>query len=55
MKIDYKRLNERIVRQAYEVSTLVLTEQMKTQLFQNKIDRAVEIMQVREQSTTKID
>lgn len=37
---DYKNLNDRIVKQAYEVSNLVLTNDMKVRLFQNKIDRA---------------
>jgi hypothetical protein len=37
---DYKNLNDRIVKQAYEVSNLVLTDDMKMRLFQNKIDRA---------------
>lgn len=37
---DYSKLNDRIVKQAYEVSNLVLTNDMKARLFQNKIDRA---------------
>ena len=40
MQTDYKNLNDRIVKQAYEVSNLVLTDEMKVRLFQNKIDRA---------------
>lgn len=40
MKTDYTKLNDRIVKQAYEVSNLVLTNDMKVRLFQNKIDRA---------------
>jgi hypothetical protein len=40
MQTDYKKLNDRIVRQAYEVSNLVLTNDMKVRLFQNKVDRA---------------
>ena len=47
---DYKKLNDRIVRQAWEVSNLTLTEEMKTRLFQNKIRRAAEALQAREQS-----
>ena len=50
MQTDYKNLNDRIVRQAWEVSNLTLTEEMKTQLFQNKIRRAAEALQAREQS-----
>ena len=44
---DYKNLNDRIVKQAYEVSNLVLTNEMKTRLFQNKVDRAAEMIQAR--------
>jgi hypothetical protein len=40
MQTDYKKLNDRIVKQAYEVSNLVLTDEMKVRLFQNKVDRA---------------
>ena len=47
---DFTKLNNRIVRQAWEVSNLTLTEEMKTQLFQNKIRRAAEALQAREQS-----
>ena len=47
---DYKNLNNRIVEQAWEVSNLTLTEEMKTRLFQNKIRRATEMVQAREAS-----
>jgi hypothetical protein len=50
MDTDYSRLNNRIVQQAYEVSNLILTEEMKTRLFQNKIRRAAEMIQAREAS-----
>ena len=46
---DYKKLNDRIVKQAWEVSKLTLTEEMKTRLLQNKIRRAAEMLQAREQ------
>ena len=48
MDIDYKNLNERIVKQAYEYSNLVLTNEMKIRLFQNKIQRAAEMIQARD-------
>lgn len=48
MDIDYKNLNDRIVKQAYEVSNFTLTEAMKTRLFQNKIDRAQEMLKGRD-------
>ena len=50
METDYTKLNDRIVQQAYEVSNLTLTDEMKTRLFQNKIRRAAEALQAREQS-----
>jgi hypothetical protein len=53
MTTDYKNLNDRIVRQAYEVSNLLLTEEMKTRLFQNKIQRAAEMIRARELSPVK--
>jgi hypothetical protein len=40
MEIDYTKLNDRIVKQAYNASTGFLTEAQKQKLFQNKIDRA---------------
>jgi hypothetical protein len=45
---DYNKLNDRIVEQAWEVSNLTLTEEMKTRLFQNKIRRAAEMIQSRD-------
>ena len=49
MTTDYKNLNNRIVRQAYEVSNLVLSEEMKVRLFENKVRRAAEMIQARDQ------
>jgi len=51
MQTDYTKLNDRIVKQAYEYSNLVLNEEMKTRLFQNKIRRAAEMIQARELDT----
>jgi hypothetical protein len=45
---DYSNLNDRIVKQAYDVSNLVLTNEMKVRLFQNKIDRAAEMIRARD-------
>jgi hypothetical protein len=45
---DYTKLNDRIVKQAWDVSNLTLTEEMKTRLFQNKIRRAAEMLKARE-------
>jgi hypothetical protein len=47
MKIDYKKSNDRVVKQADEVSNLVLTDDMKVRLFQNKIDRAKQMIEAR--------
>ena len=48
MQTDYSNLNDRIVRQAYEVSNLVLTNDMKVRLFQNKINRARQMLETRD-------
>lgn len=48
MTIDYTKLNDRVVKQAWEVSNLTLTDEMKTRLFENKIRRAVEMIQARD-------
>jgi hypothetical protein len=48
MTIDYSKLNDRVVKQAWEVSNLTLTEEMKTRLFQNKIQRAKEMIEARD-------
>jgi hypothetical protein len=45
---DYTKLNDRIVKQAYEYSNLVLSEEMKTRLFENKIRRAAEMIAARD-------
>jgi hypothetical protein len=47
MQTDYTKLNDRIVTQAYELTNLVLTNEMKVRLFQNKIDRAEQMIQAR--------
>ena len=49
MKIDYTKLNDRIVEQAYELSNMTLSEELKTRMFQDKIRRATEMIQAREQ------
>ena len=46
---DFTKLNDRIVQQAWEVSNLVLTAEMRNKLFQNKIDRAREMLEIRAQ------
>lgn len=49
MTIDYTKLNDRIVKQAYDVSSAFLTEKQVRKLFQNKIDRAAAMVRAREQ------
>ena len=49
MDIDYSKLNDRIVKQAYDASTAFLTDAQVQKLFQNKIDRARVMLNAREQ------
>jgi hypothetical protein len=53
MQTDYSKLNDRIVRQAYEVSNLVLSNEMKVRLFENKVRRAAAMVQAREATPVK--
>jgi hypothetical protein len=39
-KIDFTKLNDRIVEQAYEASGFVLNTEQRAKLMQRKIDRA---------------
>ena len=48
---DYSRLNDRIVKQAFDASGYILTEAQKQKLFQNKIDRAQEMLKGRDRIT----
>ena len=48
MTIDYTKLNDQIVRQAYDASSAFLTEAQRQRLFQNKIDRAAAMIQAQE-------
>jgi isopenicillin N synthase-like dioxygenase len=50
MKIDYSKLNDRIVEQAVVASKsfYALSEEQKKQLFQNKIDRAKAMIESRD-------
>ena len=47
MKIDYTKLNDRIVEQAYELSNMTLSEELKIRMVQDKIRRAAEMIQAR--------
>ena len=49
MQTDYKKLNDRIVQQAYDVSSAFLSEAQVRKLFQNKIDRATAMIRAQEQ------
>ena len=48
MEIDYTKLNDRIVKQAYNATSAFLTEAQKQKLFQNKIDRAAAMIRAQE-------
>ena len=39
-KIDFTKLNDRLIEQAYEASGYVLNTEQRTKLLQAKIDRA---------------
>ena len=47
---DFTKLNDRIVKQAWEFSNFTLNEELKTQLLQDKIRRAAEMIQARRQA-----
>jgi hypothetical protein len=49
MNIDYTKLNDQIVKQAWNASRAFLTEAQQQRLFQNKIDRAEVMIRAREQ------
>ena len=49
MSIDHTKLNDQIVKQAYDVSNAFLSEAQKQRLFQNKIDRAAAMIRAQEQ------
>jgi len=47
MDIDYTKLNDQIVKQAWNTSRAFLTDAQKQKLFQNKIDRAAIMLKAR--------
>jgi hypothetical protein len=49
MSIDYKKLNDQIVKQAYDHTSAFLSEDQKQKLFQNKIDRAAAMIRAQQQ------
>lgn len=49
MAIDYTKLNDRIVKQAWDYRTAFLTDAQVQKLFQNKIDRAAAMIRAQEQ------
>ena len=49
MSIDYKKLNDQIVKQAWDHTTMFLNEAQVKKLFQNKIDRAAAMIRAQEQ------
>ena len=49
MTIDYTKLNNQVVKQAYDASSAFLTEAQRQRLFQNKIDRATAMIRAQEQ------
>ena len=49
MSIDYTKLNDQVVKQAYDASSVFLTEAQRQRLFQNKIERAAAMIRAQEQ------
>jgi hypothetical protein len=49
MTIDYTKLNDQIVKQAYSATSAFLTKDQVKRLFQNKIDRAAAMIRAQEQ------
>jgi hypothetical protein len=49
VSIDYTKLNDQIVKQAYDHTSAFLTEAQRQKLFQNKIDRAAAMIRAQEQ------
>jgi hypothetical protein len=49
MTIDYTKLNDQIVKQAFNATSAFLTEEQVKRLFQNKIERAAAMIQAQEQ------
>ena len=47
MDIDYTKLNDQIVKQAWNATSAFLTEAQKQRLFQNKINRATQMIEAR--------
>jgi hypothetical protein len=46
-KIDFTKLNDRIIEQAYEASGFILNNKQRTELLQRKIDRASDAIEHR--------
>ncbi len=49
MSIDYTKLNDQVVKQAWDHTTAFLNEAQVKKLFQNKIDRATAMLRAQEQ------
>lgn len=49
MSIDYEKLNDQIVKQAWDYSSVFLNKAQVQKLFQNKIDRAAAMIRAQEQ------
>jgi len=49
MSIDYEKLNDQIVKQAWDHTSVFLNEEQVQRLFQNKIDRAAAMIRAQEQ------
>ncbi len=49
MSIDYTKLNDQVVKQAWDHTTAFLNEAQVQRLFQNKIERAAAMIRAQEE------
>jgi hypothetical protein len=49
--VDHTKLHNHIVQKAFDASSAFLTEEQKIKLFQNKIDRAAQMIEARKQES----
>ncbi len=48
--VDHTKLHNHIVQKAFDASSAFLSEEQKLKLFQNKIDRAAEMLEQRDKA-----
>ena len=48
--VDHTKLHDHIVQKAFDASSAFLTEEQKLKLFQNKINRAAQMIEARDKT-----